>query len=302
MQTLTSWLKRASETFSGCGFPFSRPDRWSARTHAGGSSFSPGSASASGAQGRCRSRPPTQNSLLLVPTLKHPKRGLHHHLGCFFPYWLLHSHKCVHLLALSFKNIRYRLYKHTKWYAMCMYSSHYLNFKKTASAACCYWKLKYWTHRSESCKYPESAWRCWAPGCPPSLSSSSEGPAGAPPLPHSCLFFSSTPLLGGAGASLCPGVQSWWRRLNNPAAGRGLRIPMWACFFYQHSLQFHDGRFPVFCPLVLQEQFQDWRTGRGRFMINGTKQATDRPRAVVFLRAKLKKIRRCGEAKRLLSW
>ena len=43
--------------------------------------------------------------------------------------------------------------------------------------------------------------------------------------------------------------------------------------FYQHSLQFHDGRFPVFAPLVLQEQFQDWRTGsNGRFMTNGTKE------------------------------
>lgn len=45
-------------------------------------------------------------------------------------------------------------------------------------------------------------------------------------------------------------------------------------FFYQHSLQFHNGRFPVFAPLVLQEQFQDWRTGsKGRFMINRTKLA-----------------------------
>lgn len=43
---------------------------------------------------------------------------------------------------------------------------------------------------------------------------------------------------------------------------------------YQNSLQLHDGRFSVFAPLVLQEQFQDWRKRRkGRFMINRTKQA-----------------------------
>lgn len=44
--------------------------------------------------------------------------------------------------------------------------------------------------------------------------------------------------------------------------------------FYQHSLQLHDGRFPVFVPLVLQEQFQHWQTGsNGRFTIDRTKQA-----------------------------
>lgn len=70
---------------------------------------------------------------------------------------------------------------------------------------------------NHSTTYPEFAWRCWAPGCLPSLSSSSEGPAGAPPPPHSgSFFFSATPLLGGAGGSLYPGVQSWWRCLSRP--------------------------------------------------------------------------------------
>lgn len=40
---------------------------------------------------------------------------------------------------------------------------------------------------------------------------------------------------------------------------------------YQHSLQLHDGRFPVFASLVLQEQFSDWWTGsNGRVTIHST--------------------------------
>lgn len=58
----------------------SRPGWWSALTRAGGSSFSLGSASASGAQGRCRSRHPTQNILPLVLPLEHPKTGFNHYI------------------------------------------------------------------------------------------------------------------------------------------------------------------------------------------------------------------------------
>lgn len=88
-------IKRVRKVLRVC-FPFSRPDRWSALTHAGGSSFSPGSASASGAQGRCRSRRPTHNFLPLVPTLKHLKRG-------FQIAYRLHNFVCMcsRLLAMS---------------------------------------------------------------------------------------------------------------------------------------------------------------------------------------------------------
>lgn len=68
---------------------------------------------------------------------------------------------------------------------------------------------------------------CRAPSCLPSLSSSSEGPAVAPPPPHFGPFFSSKPPFEGAGISFCPGAQSRWRRFKHTAVTHGLRIPMW---------------------------------------------------------------------------
>lgn len=58
--------------------PFSWLGWWRAPTLAGGSSSSLCCAGASGARGRCRSRPPTVNFLPPAQTLEHPWREFHH--------------------------------------------------------------------------------------------------------------------------------------------------------------------------------------------------------------------------------
>lgn len=123
---------------------------------------------------------------------------------------------------------------------------------------------------NHSTTYPEFVWRCWAPGCLPSLSSSSEGPAGAPPPPHSgSFFFSATPLLGGAGVSLYPGVQSSWRCLSRPQH-TNVSFLQHILFFFFTSISFSTMMADfLFSPLWSCKK-NVWISGR--FMINRTKQ------------------------------